>query len=1512
MPRPEPVKIRSFISCVVIFFSLLSVITVFAQTNQVVTGGSSTSAVIFPVNGCTYNWANDRPGIGLPASGTGNIASFTAINNGAGPVVATITATPVPAGFGYIANYADGTVSVINTSTNTEAAKISVGAGPVGVAISPDNSHVYISNLSDGTVSVINTATNTITATIAVGYTNATQKSTPFGIAISPDGSRVYVAAGNPALPSTISVINTATNAVISTIVAGATPQGLAISPDGLHLYEANRLDHTVSVVNTGTGVVEANIPVGSNPMGITASPDGKYVYVANFDDGTISAINTVSNTATTFFTDAGGLLYGVALSPDGGTLYTTNPLDNTIYVVNTATRVLQNVISVGALAPQSITVGADGSTVYVANTNSGSVSAISTATGMVTGTVKVGNSPVSLGNFIAGSSACNSSPVTFTITVNPAPPGPVVTVSTASGAVNACVGTASASPNIQNFSVSGINLTGHILATVPPGGGFEVSLTPGGGYSSSVSISPTGGTVNNTTVFVRSAASAATGNISGNIAVTSPGAAGTGVAVTGTINPLPTVDQVSDETYNNNDVTKPITFSGTSGSFSWVNNTPGIGLAANGTGSIPSFTAVNTGASPVTATITVTPIPTGFEYIANAGSDNVSVINATSNMVIATIAVGAHPVGVSVTPDGGRVYITNQNAKSVSVINTTTNAVLSTITVGTNPTGVVASRDGSRVYVANAGDNTVSVINTATNAVISTINVGQQPTGLAASPDGRYIYVTNYKDQSISVINTATKTVSSTIPVGAGPVGIAVSNDGSQLFVSNDSAYFIIISTATQLVTAKILLDPDQLPQVGPAGVVVSPDGKFVFVADENAYAVAIITLIGTPAILTFARLPFAYPYGLSISPDGLRLYAVTPLGAVSAIDVPDALTGNSLEVVAATGVGTNPESIGNFFTYGSGCTGTPITFTIRVNPTPATITAGLPSGVMTACAGTASASPNIQQFTVSGNTLTTDITATAPPGGEFEVSLSAAGGYANSVNLRQTNGTLSNTVVYVRSSSTAAAGGISGNVALTTAGATTQNVAVAGIINALPTVNAVASQSLINGSATTAITFTGTGDTYSWVNDSPAIGLAANGTGDIPSFNVVNTGAITVTAIITVTPGNSKTGCAGAPVTFVITVNPTPRPVITATGGPSAVSTIYGAASAASSITISGTNMKAGILVTPPPGFEVSTDNINFSNTVTVGGAGAIASTAVYIRLAKTTTTGGYAGNIVLTSAGGANVNVIMPTSTVEPAPLTVTANNINKIYGTAITGGPGSTAFTISGLQNGETAVTVTITYLIGAAAGDNGGTYAMVVVPSAVTGGTFTAGNYTITYIPGDISVAAVPLAITADSKRKVVGADNPVLTVTYIGFINGDGPGQLTTPPVITTTATVSSPPGQYPITATGAFSPNYNIIYVDGVLTVTPLNPVIIVPNTFTPNGDGINDTWNIANVNFYANCTVNVFSRYGETVFSSIGYGVAWDGTYNGKPLPTGTYYYIVDLKNGSKVSSGWVAIIR
>jgi gliding motility-associated-like protein len=92
--------------------------------------------------------------------------------------------------------------------------------------------------------------------------------------------------------------------------------------------------------------------------------------------------------------------------------------------------------------------------------------------------------------------------------------------------------------------------------------------------------------------------------------------------------------------------------------------------------------------------------------------------------------------------------------------------------------------------------------------------------------------------------------------------------------------------------------------------------------------------------------------------------------------------------------------------------------------------------------------------------------------------------------------------------------------------------------------------------------------------------------------------------------------------------------------------------------------------------------------------------------------------------------------------------------------------------------------------------------------------------------------------------------------------------------------------------------------------------PELIIPNGITPNGDGINDVWMLDYSYLFPDIEVEVFNRWGEQMFYSKGYpdSERWDGNYKGKPLPTGTYYYIIKLNDGihNEPFTGPITVVR
>ena len=174
--------------------------------------------------------------------------------------------------------------------------------------------NAYVANSVSGTVSVIDTATDAVVATVTVG-------TSPDGVAVSPDGSRVYVANFGS---GTVSVIDTATDAVVATVGAIFRPDGVAVSPDGSRVYVASSGTGTVSVIDTATDTVAATVIVVTGPNGVAVSPDGSQVYVADDVGNTVSVIDTATDTvAATVAVGTSPLSLGAFVGP--GALIATN-----------------------------------------------------------------------------------------------------------------------------------------------------------------------------------------------------------------------------------------------------------------------------------------------------------------------------------------------------------------------------------------------------------------------------------------------------------------------------------------------------------------------------------------------------------------------------------------------------------------------------------------------------------------------------------------------------------------------------------------------------------------------------------------------------------------------------------------------------------------------------------------------------------------------------------------------------------------------------------------------------------------------------------------------------------------------------------------------------------------------------------------------------------------------------------------------------------------------------------
>jgi gliding motility-associated-like protein len=186
-------------------------------------------------------------------------------------------------------------------------------------------------------------------------------------------------------------------------------------------------------------------------------------------------------------------------------------------------------------------------------------------------------------------------------------------------------------------------------------------------------------------------------------------------------------------------------------------------------------------------------------------------------------------------------------------------------------------------------------------------------------------------------------------------------------------------------------------------------------------------------------------------------------------------------------------------------------------------------------------------------------------------------------------------------------------------------------------------------------------------------------------------------------------------------------------------------------------------------------------------------------------------------------------------------------------------------------------------------------------------TFTAANGCVASKDQSIVVYPTPLLD--------LGPDRTVLEggfITLVPKASGSNLTYLWTPATGLDRSTVLSPKASPPddITYRLTVTSSDGCVATDQVF-VKVLKQVK-VPNAFSPNGDGINDKWEIQYLESYPGCTIDVFNRYGQVVFSSVGYEKPWDGTFKGTPLPVGTYYWVINPKNGREAITGSVTIIR
>ncbi|GAB5419235.1 MAG: hypothetical protein Crog3KO_31810 [Crocinitomicaceae bacterium] len=1060
-------------------------------------------------------------------------------------------------------------------------------------------------------------------------------------------------------------------------------------------------------------------------------------------------------------------------------------------------------------------------------------------------------------------------------------------------------------------------------------------------------------------------------------------------------VNPTPTVDPILDQELCEGDNTAAVNFTGAVAGtqFDWTNSNTGIGIGANGSGNIGSFGATNAGNTPITGNFNVVPTAAGCVGIAETFAITVNPLpNATIAGTVAVCENDPQPTITFTGSDGVAPYTFTYNINNGAPIQVVSVGNTATVSV---PTGTAGTYDYNLVSVedANASPCMQNVASTAT----VTVNPNPTPvitgtleycTGFSATLGTANAYndylwsngaVTPTADftiadnpitvtvtdangcsgtsAAVNVIENTTIVFPTSVEICQGDVATIHGNPQTVAGVYDQT--FVLPTGCDSTSSVTLIVNPLPVIDAGldvidcqGAGVTLNATGApniswdVAGVINNQQFFPSVGTLTYTATGTDANGCSSTDAVDVTIHPtpdvDPVTDQVICNNEATTAINFTGSVPGTTYDWVNDTpGIGLAAAGAGDIASFNgvnngstplvatitvtptaNGCPGTPTSFTITVNPTPvanAVLDQTLCNGNMT----------SLVSFTSTTAGTTFDWTNNDP-----SIGLAAAGSgdiaAFNAVN----NGAAP---VVATITVTPTANGCPGTPIDFTI-----------TVNPSPNVDPILDQTVCNGIPTAPVVFTGAspGTTYDWVNTNAGIGLAANGSGDIASFNAVNLTGSAISGTITVTP--SLNGCTGPSESFTITVDPPPTmdPVAdqsicegdntaaVAFTSPSGAGTTFdwnndntsiglaanGSSDIASFVGTNGTGAPISGTVTVVPSlngcigipvqFTITVNplpNVNAGPDVTVCDGDPATLTAIgantYAWAPVITNgqpffpnaTGTY--TVIGTDANGC-INTDDALVTVEPLPaVSFTADTTQGCEGLTVTftnTTPGVFADCFWSFSNGETAVgcgSVTVTF-------DDAGLFDATLTTVSAAGCTNSVTYTDYIYIEDNPVAAFTPSSSVVSVFDSEIAFNNTSTGATSYEWDFGDG----------SPNSNVVNPIHQFPSDEAGgyvvwltAYSP---LGCPDSTYRAITINEELIfyVPNTVTPDNDDFNQNWHVVFSSGYDPFDFNLylFNRWGELIWESHDASVGWDATYgvDGRPVQDGTYTWKIDFK--------------
>src|ERR1051325_8335384 len=256
-------------------------------------------------------------------------------------------------------------------------------------------------------------------------------------------------------------------------------------------------------------------------------------------------------------------------------------------------------------------------------------------------------------------------------------------------------------------------------------------------------------------------------------------------------------------------------------------------------------------------ASVACADAPSYLVFVSNERSGDVTVIDGTTDAVVATFPVGKRPRGIHATPDGKRVFVTlsgsprmapgvdenrapaDKTADGLGVIDPTAHKLIDRWHVGSDPEQFAISKDNQFAFIANEDDASAAIIDLNSGQPRGKVKVSPEPEGVGVNPVNGEVYVTCEENGDVFAIAPDAQRVVGKIDVGGRPRSIAFLPDGSHGYVAcANGGYVAVIDPRAHRLITKIQLPKGALPM----GSVVSANGKEVYISTGRGNGVAVI----------------------------------------------------------------------------------------------------------------------------------------------------------------------------------------------------------------------------------------------------------------------------------------------------------------------------------------------------------------------------------------------------------------------------------------------------------------------------------------------------------------------------------------------------------------------------------------------------------------------------------------------------------------------------------------------